>query len=195
MKVLLLIAAAALAFGLALALTGCMAPLKPGRSGVVTGGVTATLLQSENPAVPSRQTTRETWTLPPGLPWTPAAPAVPVPWQVSRETETTIGAAQKDTAREVAAKLASFRGIQWLGALVFLFGAASAVWPPLKALIGSVTTSTVIAAAGLALIVLPSLIVGHELLILCGAGAVGGAYWFAHRHGEMRGQLKSRPPP
>lgn len=116
---------------------------------------------------------------------------VTAPTEVKRvRTEATkqvVGPAQKDMGREVAAKLASFRGLQWLGALVFLFGVVSLFYPPLKLIIGSVTTSAVIAGAGLALIVLPSLIVGNELLILGGAGAVAVAYWFAHRHGELRG--------
>jgi DNA-binding transcriptional LysR family regulator len=74
--------------------------------------------------------------------------------------------------------------------LVFLFGAASFVWPPLKVLVGgSVTTSAVIAAAGLALIVLPSLLVGHELLILAVAAGAAGIYWFAHRHGNLKGVI------
>jgi hypothetical protein len=41
--------------------------------------------------------------------------------------------------------------------------------------------------AGVALIALPSLIVGNELLILCvGVGAVG-LYFFSHRHGKLQG--------
>jgi hypothetical protein len=35
--------------------------------------------------------------------------------------------------------------------------------------------------------VVPSLIAGNELLILCGVGAVVGVWFFAHRHGQLRG--------
>jgi hypothetical protein len=64
---------------------------------------------------------------------------------------------------------------------------ATLTWPPLRAVIGSVTTSMALIAGGLALMILPTLIVGNELLILGGVfGAV--ALWFlAHRHGHLRG--------
>ncbi|HUR46356.1 MAG TPA: hypothetical protein VMZ27_10820, partial [Candidatus Saccharimonadales bacterium] len=105
---------------------------------------------------------------------------------------TSIGAAQKDTAREIGAKLASLRPVVWVGVVLFLFGLATFFYPPLHALIGSVTTSAAITAGGLALIVLPSLVVGNEVKIL-GAVAVSVGGWFlAHRHGEARGALKAR---
>jgi len=40
---------------------------------------------------------------------------------------------------------------------------------------------------GIALMILPSLIVGNELLILGGVGAAAGVWFFAHRHGQLRG--------
>jgi hypothetical protein len=98
-----------------------------------------------------------------------------------------LGAAQKDTAREMGAKLSSLKGIVWVGMGLFVFGLASLVWPPLKVIIGSVTTSAALTLGGLALMVLPSLIVGNELLIL-GVVAVAVDGWFlAHRHGQLRG--------
>jgi uncharacterized membrane protein len=60
-------------------------------------------------------------------------------------------------------------------------------WPPLKLIVGSVTTSVVACVAGLALIVLPVLVVGNELLILGVAVGAVVLYWFSHRHGELRG--------
>ena len=100
---------------------------------------------------------------------------------------TELGAAQKDTAREIGAKLESLKGVVWVGVAMFAFGLASIFYPPLKLLIGSVTTSAAICAGGLALMVLPTLVVGNELLILgCVAAAVG--LWFlAHRHGRLQG--------
>jgi hypothetical protein len=38
-----------------------------------------------------------------------------------------------------------------------------------------------------ALVVLPTLVVGNELFILVGAGAAVGVWFFAHRHGQLRG--------
>ena len=42
---------------------------------------------------------------------------------------------------------------------------------------------------GLALMVLPTLIVGNELLILGGVGVAVGGWFLAHRHGRLRGFL------
>ena len=101
--------------------------------------------------------------------------------------KTELGAAQKDTAREIAAKLSSLKGIVWAGIALFVFGLASLFWAPLKVLIGSVTTSAAITLGGLALMVLPSLIVGNELLILGAVTAVVAIWFLAHRHGQLRG--------
>ena len=103
------------------------------------------------------------------------------------QAATEFGAVQKDTARELSAKLASLKGIVWVGVALFLFGLATLFYPPLKLLVGSVTTSCAIVGGGLALMVLPSMIVGNELLIL-GCVVSGVALWFfAHRHGQLRG--------
>lgn len=165
-----------------LLLAGCASfPLRPGYSRVADG--TALVRQSQNPQSSTKQvyeTTRET--------------VIPGTTNLVRSTErveTEIGAAQKDTAREIGAKLGALKGVVWVGVLVFLFGAASAFWPPLKLVVGSVTTSAIIAVSGIALIVLPSLIVGHEILILSVAAGVAGLYWFAHRHGSLRGALET----
>lgn len=107
-----------------------------------------------------------------------------------QKTTGTIGAAQKNTYQEIAAKLKSLTWLVALGAAVFLFGIASAVYPPLKVIVGSsVTTSVVIALGGLALIALPYLLIGHELLILCCAIGIPTAYLFIHRHGSLKGEL------
>jgi hypothetical protein len=86
--------------------------------------------------------------------------------------------------------LKSLSFLVWIGAGVFLFGIASAAWPPLKAIVGSMTCSVWIIVGGLALMVLPTLVVGHELLIL-GAVAVVIVGWFiAHRHGSKSTEAK-----
>src|SRR3954470_22460195 len=105
---------------------------------------------------------------------------------------TVIGAAQKDTARELGAKLSSLKGVVWVGVVLFLFGLGTLFYPPLRALIGSVTTSMAISAGGLALIVLPSLVVGNELKILSGVAVSVGGWFLAHRHGELRGRLHAK---
>jgi len=74
---------------------------------------------------------------------------------------------------------------------MFVFGLASMFYPPLRLLIGSVTTSAAIAVGGLALIVLPTLIVGNELLILGGVGLAVGGWFLAHRHGRLQGFVEA----
>jgi hypothetical protein len=112
---------------------------------------------------------------------------MPVVEREETHARTELGAAQKDTARELGAKLASLKGIVWVGVGLFVFGLASLVWPPLKVIIGSVTTSAALTIGGLALMVLPSLIVGNELLILGGVALTVGGWFLAHRHGQLRG--------
>jgi hypothetical protein len=111
--------------------------------------------------------------------------------RVTERAGTTIGAAQKDTAREMGAKLASLKGVVWVGVALFVFGLATFVYPPLRAAVGSLTTSAGIAAGGVALMILPSLVVGHELLILGGVAVAVGAWFLAHRHGRLQGLVDS----
>src|SRR6185503_18295883 len=109
---------------------------------------------------------------------------------VTERVDTTIGAAQKDAAREIGAQLNVTRPNVRAGILLFVFGAASAFYPPLKAIVGSVTTSAVACVAGLALIVLPSLVVGNEILIMGVAGGVVAIWFFVHRHATVHSELK-----
>ena len=112
---------------------------------------------------------------------------MPVVEREETRAKTELGAAQKDTARELGAKLASLKGIVWVGMAMFLFGLASIFYPPLKLIIGSVTTSAAITIGGLALMILPTLVVGNELLILGGVGVAVGGWFLAHRHGRLQG--------
>ena len=112
---------------------------------------------------------------------------MPVIEREETRARTELGAAQKDTARDLAAKLSSLKGIVWVGVALFLFGLATLFYPPLKLLIGSVTTSVAVIVGGLALMVLPTLVVGNELLILAGVAAAVGLWFLAHRHGQLRG--------
>jgi len=159
-------------------LAGCsILPLKPGRSSIETdaaGHKVIQVHQSQNPKDSTVQDYKR---------------VVDSSGVTTEEVHTKIGAAQKDTAREVAAKLSSLKGIVWLGVLVFLFGVFSAFNPYLKAVVGSVTTSAAIAVAGLLLVVLPTLIVGNEILILGGTLGAAALWFLAHRHGHLRGQV------
>jgi hypothetical protein len=204
--------------------TGCtgLGPLKGGRAttGPASGGgVQQTVVQGENPAQVSSQGQEavkvRSYTIPTGsriqeaqVEIGPAGVLItnvqtvivsePMPVVEREETraKTELGAAQKDTARELSAKLASLKGIVWVGVGLFLFGLASLFYPPLKAIIGSVTTSAAMLLGGLALMVLPSLIVGNELLILGAVGLSVGGWFLAHRHGRLRAaaDLANREP-
>ena len=212
------IAAAAVAAMVLLMVSGCtIAPLKGGKASTVSKsaqGIEQSVVQGDNPAQASRQdqeTVRtKSYTVPAGsrlietrvladaggVPVTNSqVMVVSAPMQVTEHEETRakteLGAAQKDTARELSAKLASLKGIVWVGVLVFLFGLATMFYPPLKLIIGSVTTSAAITVGGLALIVLPTVIVGNEMLILAGVAAAVGLWFLAHRHGQLRGLVDS----
>jgi len=187
-------------------------PLKGGKATTrnSTGGVEQSVTQSDNPAQTSRQDQEfvrtRNYTVPAGSRlYVRGEPDVnmvgassniyvlevsePMPVQEREETraKTELGAAQKDMARELGAKLSSLKGIVWAGVVMLLFGLASIFYPPLKLLIGSVTTSAAICVGGLALIVLPTLVVGNELLILAGVAVAVGLWFLAHRHGRLQG--------
>jgi hypothetical protein len=204
-------------------LTSCTGPRALRGGKVITahtpgGAIEQTLVQGENAARESRQhqeTLRvRTYTIPAGArleesriqalgsgrPATNvqsivlAAP-MPVVEREEARSGAELGGAQKDTARELTAKLSSLRGITWVGVGLFLFGLVSLVWPPLKAIIGSVTTSAALVAGGLTLLVLPTLIAGNELFILGGVALTAGAWFLAHRHGQLRGLLTNSASP
>ncbi len=213
-----MVAPAAVLLVMVLLFSGCaIAPLKGGKATTSksTQGIEQSVTQGDNPAAASRQdqeTVRtKSYTVPAGsrlvetrvladaggMPVTNSqVMVVSAPMQVTEHEEsrakTELGAAQKDTARELSAKLARLKGIVWVGVLVFLFGLATMFYPPLKLIIGSITTSAAITVGGLALIVLPTVIVGNEMLIMGGVAAAVGLWFLAHRHGQLRGLVDSK---
>lgn len=100
------------------------------------------------------------------------------------------GGAQKNTLAETMAKLSSMRPVQYVGIALILFAIASIAWPPLRAIIGSITTSIIIGASGLAMIALPILLVGNELLILFICLGVAVGYFFIYRYGSASTKAK-----
>jgi hypothetical protein len=122
--------------------------------------------------------------------------SAPMPVVEREETRarTELGAAQKDTARELGAKLSSLKGIVWVGVGLFVFGLASLVYPPLKVIVASVTTSAALMLGGLALMVLPTMVAGNELLILGVVTLAVGGWFLAHRHGQLRGVVAASTP-
>lgn len=169
-------------------LTGCPSHSTRGGKAYLKSpsGIEAGVRQSNDPKAATTQEyekTTETTVQVPGV--------GPVTTRVVERVGTVIGPAQKNMVAEVGAKLASMRPVMYVGIAVFLFGAASLFWPPLKLIVGSTTTSVVACIAGVAMIALPSVIAGNEILIMC--VAIGGvvAYFFAHRHGALRGKVET----
>lgn len=211
--------AAALALA-CFALSACGGPPvipQKGGSAATTSGphFAATLSQPENPATPSTQTVKRQETKQTAAPLpsvritetpTPAglvkvteqftAPAI-LTTTTTEETGTVIGAAQKDTARETAARLASFKPVQYAG-LGFLAFALACFHPVVRAVVGGGKTIPALAAAiGVGLIFGPSLFVGRETLVLLLVVAGLAAAYLLTRLSHKEGQLdaKAAPPP
>ncbi len=105
---------------LALALCGCAGtrPLRGGKAvtaGTPSGSIVQTLAQGENPSVPSRQAQETIKTRTYSVPNTPSLQYSITPVLLTEHEETRahteLGAAQKDTARELGAKLSSLKSI------------------------------------------------------------------------------------
>jgi hypothetical protein len=119
-------------------------------------------------------------------PATTPAPARALLSESIERTSTTIGAAQKDESRTIAAKLASIRPVQYVGILLVL-AALAMFHPVVKAVTASTTLQIVTGAVGMLLLFAPLVIVGNEHLLLI-AGIALPAIWFVvHRHGRLQG--------
>src|SRR5437870_4144558 len=148
-------------FMLAMAGCTSIKPLKPGaattRSSMGTNGVhefVGEIKQPENPAQSATQNfERTTETELPLASGTKVAETVSAPdstgravvteriivlvqptiqrTRVTEKAGTVLGAAQKDTARELGAKLASLKGVVWVGVGLFVFGLVTLFYPPL----------------------------------------------------------------
>src|SRR5206468_2761527 len=102
-------------------------PLKGGKAftgHTPTGEFSQLLLQGENPSVPSRQSQEtirtRTYTLPSdqlnaSTLQRSNAPTVFLTEREESRAGTELGAAQKDTARELGAKLSSLKSLVWVG--------------------------------------------------------------------------------
>jgi hypothetical protein len=64
-----------------------------------------------------------------------------------------LGAAQKDMARELGAKRSNLKGVVWGGVAIVVCCVATLFYPPLRLLIGSVTTSLAVLVGGVSLTV------------------------------------------
>ncbi len=85
--------------------------------------------------------------------------------EVIERTGTTLGAAHRDDSRNLAARFAGLRPVQYTGLLLILGAGALAYF-------GWWTKAALAAGAGAGMIALAAAIPGHETLILTGGGAV-----------------------
>jgi len=150
-------------------ITGCTtSALKPGSATtkVSQTNIVAELVQSENPQAESTQVVeRESVYAPTNTAYVfnPAVwPSYPV--RTVERVTTTIGAAQKDTSREIAAKLAATRPALWVG-IGFIVLAGVFAW---KAWF---TPAAISAGVGLSLMLFSQAIATHTTLMLIIAGA------------------------
>lgn len=99
---------------------------------------------------------------------------------VKQGVQQTIGGSWYDKAREIGAKLGSFKEVQYVGMLVLLIGAIGFAHPVVRALIGGKDTALVVGAVGIGMIAGPFLLVQYSawffLLLLVAIG-----YWFISR--------------
>ena len=188
--------------GILAACAGCrhMVPaLKPGRAAAVLGTSTtpaaASVQTPENPSTPTTQSVERTTTrryVQPAQPstYTPR-PATPVPTaqpdpmlveETTREIATaTVGASHQDTSRDTAARLTSFRPVQFAG-IGFLLFAAALFHPVARAAVGGgKSVQMALAVGGLVLIFGPTLFVGREPLVLLLVCCAIGVWWLHSR--------------
>jgi hypothetical protein len=170
--------------------TGALRPLKGGAAkiepvGNLAADVNLTLEPPDNPSTPSSQTTRDvreekyvfaqptervTETKLADGSVTKVTEVIPAGTvkvvSSTRDTNQQIGAAQKDTSREISAKLASFQPVQYVG-IALLLVAAAMFHPAVRvAISGGKEVQMATAAIGLTLIFGPTLFVGNERIIL-----------------------------
>jgi hypothetical protein len=170
--------------------TGALRPLKGGAAkiepvGNLAADVNLTLEPPDNPSTPSSQTTRDvkeekyvfaqptervTETKLADGSVTKVTEVIPAGTvkvvSSTRDTNQQIGAAQKDTSREISAKLASFQPVQYVG-IALLLVAAAMFHPAVRiAISGGKEVQMATAAIGLTLIFGPTLFVGNEKIIL-----------------------------
>ena len=185
-------------------------PMRPGKAVLSKPAGEMAVTQPENPAAPTIQkteTAEETsFVVPAGalvkqaetfladgktnvteMTFTTPAP-MPVRRVRSEKTDQQIGAAQKDMAREVGAKLASMRPVQFVG-ILFILAAVAMFHPLVKALVGSRTVQLVTGGTGIALVALPILLVGNERLILL-AALVPAVWWIIHRNASKSTEVR-----
>jgi hypothetical protein len=91
------------------------------------------------------------------------SPVLPLRETTEEEATSSTGAAQKDTVRDLGARMANMRGVQWVGVLLFIAG------PVVGYKLGWLTNGLIAGAVGLLLIIISQVLPGNEAWLgLCG---------------------------
>ena len=91
-----------------------------------------------------------------------------------------VGGSWYDSAREIGAKLGSFKGVQYVGIAVLLIGAVGFIHPVARGLIGGKDTALVVGAVGIGMIAGPFLLVEYSKWFF-GLIVIAIGYWFISR--------------
>lgn len=185
----------------ALLLTGCVTPPLTGGATKINNPLQSVELhQSENPAATTKQDTEtrqvKTYTLPKGTIISNSTEIITlqtnmvVVEEITTKSKTELGAAQKDFAREIGAKLGSLKPVMFFGIVLAGLGIFG-LTPWGRPFIASTSTSIILLVAGAGVMILPTIIVGNELLIILGAVGLSLGYFFVRRYGEKDGKLKA----
>lgn len=118
---------------------------------------------------------------------------------VKQNVDQKLGGSFMDTARDVAAKLAAYSKLQYIGVGLIIFAMAGLFYAPLRTILGGGKQFPIaIGALGSLLIIAPMLIVGNEGLILGGAVIIGGITWLvirlSHKEGIQDANAIKTPP-
>lgn len=183
---------------------GCS--MRPQHGGSARHGQSV-IVQAENPKAPSTQeTTAETSitrTLPAGsaieqiigqgsnavrLAYT-LSQAMPEYVRTVDTSKTSLGAVQQDTARELGTRLAAMAPIRWVGVALILGAGALGYFT------GRWKAPCILAGVGVGLIVLASILPGHELLFLALGLALAVAVALFENHLHHWFSLPNLKPP
>jgi len=164
-----------------LVLAGCVGvrALQPGQgSTAFATGTTATIQQSENPVAPSIQVVSESVSESQGG----------VVTTIERSVTTQLGAAQKDMARELGARLSNMRGVMWVG-LALMIGGPLVGWK-----LGWLVNGMLAGAVGLGLVILATVLPGNEAWFGLGGLVVLPIVAYVYYRARHDEKVESTPP-
>jgi hypothetical protein len=122
-----------------------------------------------------------------------ATVAVPSKVTVTETVSTQLGVSDKDTSREISAKLAAMRPIQFAG-IALLVAALAMFHPVVRAIVGSgKEMQMTVGAAGLGLIFAPQFIAGNEGIIIVIVAVALLFIYLNSRHSYNKGILDNLP--